>query len=112
MSANGIIITSILGVGFRVLVSAQLIANACHDLFAFVLHANKKLSCFLSNITSAELICADPRNRSFTAFELHILGVEGNAMTCADFVAVVTIHNDIVPNNNRVPTPIAEKVLF
>ena len=88
------------------LVFPNLIANARYNLFTFILHTDEELASLFGDVSSAKLIGTNPGNGSFTALELHILRVEGNAMAHTYLVAIVTVYDDIMPYDNGITAAI------
>ena len=77
-----------------------------------ILHTDEELASLFGDVSSAKLIGTNPGNGSFTALKLHILRVEGNAVAHTNFIAIMTVYNDIMPHNNGITTAIGQKVLL
>ena len=95
-----------------VLVLSKPIAYLGNNLLIFILHSNQKFAGFLGDVSSAKLVGTDPGNSCLTAFELHLFGCERDAVAHTNLIAIMTVNNDTVPDNNRIPAAIGENILF
>ena len=88
------------------------VADSGHDLLIFILHSNQKFAGFLGNVSSSKLIGADPCDGGLSAFKLHLLNFKGNVISHTDLVPIMTVNNDVIPNNNRIAVAVRKKVLL
>ena len=80
-----------------------LIVRALALFFGFILLSDEILFLFGSQIASAELISAYPGNHVKSVVKLLLVGsILDFGMPFENMKAVVTVHNDTVPCNNRI----------
>ena len=95
-----------------VLVLPKSIAYLGNNLLIFILHSNQKFAGFLGDVSSAKLVGTDPGDSCLTAFKFHLFGSKGDTVAHTNLIAIMTVNNDTVPDNNRIPAAIGENILF
>jgi hypothetical protein len=95
-----------------VLISPYLIANSGNQFFILVLHTNKELASLFGNVSSSELIGTYPGDSSLSALKFHILCIKGDAVAHTNFITVMTVHNGVMPYNDRVTTAVIYNILL
>ena len=81
-------------------------------LLRLVSLANQVLTGCFADVSPAQLIGAYPCNCLFAAVYMQILHLKWNVSTSAYLVAMMSIQNDAIPNDNRISASLCNQALF